>query len=960
MKKVILIIVLFIVALGIIMIGTNAYGEENVVVKVGYVNYYNVIQNINSIDRKGYGYDVLNLVDNYTNHSYEFIEGTYAENIERLNNGEIDIFIPLTKTEERENQYYFGEEVFAIEQILVCVDEKFETLYDDEETMNGKNIFTVTYSGYLQSFEEFLKRKNISMEYIFNDEETIEPVIGDYYLTSSLNYIEGLKTTAVVGMIDSYVMSTNENSYIVTEIDEALKKIKEKDPLVLYSMHDKYYEDTILAQRDFEIEQLNFNSVSDNNTVEIAVNINQRPISYINDEGNLDGIAIKLIEDFAITYDFNILYFMYDTSKNTNEEIREIYSQSDIVLSQTEDTEFKNEYFGVTDPYSSISFVTLKVEDTIISENELDSKIGKLGILNYDTFDEEEIQKYFNQFEIEIYTDMFEVIEKYNNGELQGIIATQAEANALLELITVKDTQVYTTSLELPIRFFINTQLGENYISVYNIMIERIDEAYIKQLEFDQIEGFQISMTFSKFIQEYIVEIILMIIIVLLIIAVIVIYIRNKRKKRLIEATSIDKLTGLDSLAIFYQKMEKLLKNAKENEYIIVTIDIDSLKIIKDTFGAEKVSNIIRSVAIQLKEKYQDESLVCRIENDVFILVIKNEQTELERTIKELAIVYVSGIRLELPKTYNISLSIGGYIVSNPTEQITKMIDFSTIARMEGKKSYKNTFNIFDRKMKKKYEIENNIVSTMKQAMEDREFVVVYQPKVNLKTMKMASAEALVRWIAKGEKMIYPDQFIPVFERNGFITDLDYYVFEEVCRVLDVNRNLDMPIIAVNISGITLIDDMTPLRMIEILNKYNLKTSDIQIEITESAFVKEKEMIREKFDKLKELGFSVAIDDFGAGISSLNRLNDLKADVIKIDKGFLDNQEERANIIIESIIKMANRLKIKVVTEGVETKEQAELLKKLGCNEAQGYYFDKPLPQETFLENIQNDKKYEI
>ncbi len=956
MKKRISIVSIIMIILITFMLVTNTYAEEKVI-KVGYVKEYNIIRDIESVDSKGYGYDLFNKIDNYTNHKYEYIECTYESGLDKLRTGELDIFAPVTYTQERDNEFYYSEEIFATEEIILAVDNEYQTLYDDEEKMNGKKVFTKSYSGYIEEFEEYLSRKNIEMQYIYSDVSDEVEQVGDYYLTSSLNYIDNLKSTAVVGEINSYLISNESSKGIIDEIDEALRTLKEEDPMIIYNLHEKYYEGTKLSQKDFTKEQIEYTAESDGNSyTEVAVNINQKPISYINEEGELDGIGIKIMELLSETYNFEISYLMYDISINTKEEIEEIYNNSDISISQINDYDKKSEEFSVTNPYMYINMMTIMKEDTLHNLEGESEKLGVLGTFDYDTFDIDDIQEEYINFDIVIFDSIDEMIEKYNNEEIQAILITEAEANTIINKITIRNTQIYSTSIEIPLRIFVDNSRGEAYLEVYNIMFQKLDDSILQQIKNEELEGFKVQRTILRWIQEYTPELVLIALVIVLIIS----YFRNRKKKKILSEASKDKLTGLDSLIIFYQKLDKLIERAKENEYIILTIDMDAFRVIRETYGDEKVSNVIKSVGEELKEKYSKDNLISRIANDVFVLVIKNEQSEMDNIVKDLIKTYNDGLKKELPKTYNVNVSVGAYIINDKSETLHKMIDDSSMARREGKQLYKNTFHIFNNEMRKKYENENKIVQKMKKALEEREFIVVYQPKVSLKTLKMESSEALVRWVPKDGNMIYPDEFIPVFEKNGFITNLDYYVFEEVCKVLSDNRELHMPLIAVNISAITLIEDITPVKMIEILNKYNIKTSNIQIEITESAFVREKEIIKTKFEQLKELGFSVAIDDFGAGISSLNRLNDLNADVIKIDKGFLDNSTERGNIIIESVIRMANKLNIKVVTEGVETKEQVELLKALGCNEVQGYYFDKPLTKDIFLKNIIDQKIYKI
>ena len=245
----------------------------------------------------------------------------------------------------------------------------------------------------------------------------------------------------------------------------------------------------------------------------------------------------------------------------------------------------------------------------------------------------------------------------------------------------------------------------------------------------------------------------------------------------------------------------------------------------------------------------------------------------------------------------------------------------------------------------------------MEKALLEREFVVYYQPKINMETEKIIGAEALVRWISKDKGFMNPGEFIPVFEKEGFIIELDFFVLEEAVKIirdwLDNNKN---PItISVNQSRVHLSNPYYIERLKNLINKYQIPTKFIELELTESLFM-DIDVALETVKKIKELGFSVSVDDFGSGFSSLNMLKSMPIDVVKIDREFLNESEnsQKAQKIISKIVEMAKELDMEVICEGVEKIEQAEFLKSIGCYYAQGFLYAKPMPETEFFDKVKN------
>ena len=258
-------------------------------------------------------------------------------------------------------------------------------------------------------------------------------------------------------------------------------------------------------------------------------------------------------------------------------------------------------------------------------------------------------------------------------------------------------------------------------------------------------------------------------------------------------------------------------------------------------------------------------------------------------------------------------------------------------------------FHIFDEKIEEELEKESKIEHEMYQALKDREFKVFYQPKFDAKAETLYGAEALVRWEHKGE-MIPPSEFIPLFEKNKFILQLDLYIFEQVCSDIKMwKEQLGVePVISVNISRAHFLEDDFLKKYMLITSKYGINTNKIDFEITESATIEAGINIIEIMRNIKKLGFLISIDDFGTGYSSLSTIQDMPADILKIDKSFVDGIGRSEKNIIDYILTMAKELNLMTIAEGVETKEQRDYLLARGCDIIQGYYYAKPMPKDEF------------
>ncbi len=446
-------------------------------------------------------------------------------------------------------------------------------------------------------------------------------------------------------------------------------------------------------------------------------------------------------------------------------------------------------------------------------------------------------------------------------------------------------------------------------------------------------------------------------IIVIFIIISICIYIvisNNKKQKQLFEYAYIDPITKKGNIYYFRKKGQEMLdkEKSKENQYLLV-LDINKFKMINKAYGYKTGDTILNGIGEELEQILGKQSLICRYSNDYFAVLF--EYKEDIRKIVNTLVKNIENLKID-SNVYNLSVNMGIYKLTDADTNISVAMDKAIIAHSASKGDVFDKFHIYDEKMEKELEKESKIEQEMYQALMNKEFKVYYQPKMYTNSEELYGAEALVRWKHNG-KMVPPSEFVPLFEKNKFILKLDVYVFEQVCSDMKTWKEKygKEPVVSVNVSRDHFLDEHFLEKYMMIAAKYGVNTNNIDLEITESATVEAGIDIIEIMNKMKKLGFLISIDDFGTGYSSLSTLQDMPADILKIDKSFVDRIGKNEENMIDYILTMAKELKLTTIAEGVETKEQRDYLLEKGCDIIQGYYYAKPMPEEEFEEYMEKE-----
>ena len=412
-----------------------------------------------------------------------------------------------------------------------------------------------------------------------------------------------------------------------------------------------------------------------------------------------------------------------------------------------------------------------------------------------------------------------------------------------------------------------------------------------------------------------------------------------------LEAPRIDAATGLLSKEAFFDEAAAYLRHSGARDVSIVCFDVDHFKLFNDLHGLDCGDELLRYLGRALALRFSPDGAqpLARLAADTFALCATGIRPErVERILVD--------ISSECPNGIDAIVRAGVYRIEDPASPVSIMCDRAVIALRTVKGSYFDRVALYDPGMREALVLEREVVAGVESALREDRIELFLQPKCNIRTGKIVGAEALARWRHPERGIVAPGEFIPLIERNGLVRSLDLRVWEKTAAWIRglIDEGVQPVPVSVNVSraDIYLVDVAAELHAL--VERYGIDPSLIEVEITESAYSERPDRIVAAFDALAERGFTVLMDDFGSGYSSLNMLKDINVDVLKIDMRFLDRDDRRSKDIMESVIRMARWLDLPVIAEGVETREQVNFLLDVGCSYAQGYYYARPMEAAAF------------
>lgn len=434
---------------------------------------------------------------------------------------------------------------------------------------------------------------------------------------------------------------------------------------------------------------------------------------------------------------------------------------------------------------------------------------------------------------------------------------------------------------------------------------------------------------------------------------------RQNLKNELSFMAYYDSVTGLYNRNYFIQKLKDFLEKAEKERTIVsvLMIDIDDFHKINDGMGIIYGDEVVQDFGIYLRELLNDKIIGSRFDGDIYALAIYDPagQTRVDAICDAIKERTSKPFKLTNGSEVSFTVSIGVSEYPEGGTGALELINGAEIVMLKAKEAGKDTIKFFDTTVLNEFKNSIDIENRLKIAVSNMDFFLNFQPQFNSVTQTLRGVEALIRWKNPDGKIVSPGIFIPLAEKTGSIIAIGDWVLDTAVKIfMEWKKKYDYDmILSVNISSIQYKRPDFVTKVMSTVNKYGLDPSKLELEITESVLIDDMKTVFEKMEELRDFGIRISIDDFGTGYSSLQYLKSLPADTLKLDKTFIDSAENDSStkIIIETMIGMSKKLGFETVAEGVETKEQLEILENMGCDIIQGYYLGKPVSDEE-IENL--------
>lgn len=419
-------------------------------------------------------------------------------------------------------------------------------------------------------------------------------------------------------------------------------------------------------------------------------------------------------------------------------------------------------------------------------------------------------------------------------------------------------------------------------------------------------------------------------------------------------AALLDPMSGIYNRNGFEKRAKEILNFNPGKKYVVMVGNVNKLKLVNNLYGVQTGDRVLTYISQTINEMIDDNETCARFGGGSFAVLLEDKPERIERFMQ------CSEFDAEhMGVFFPVTIRYGVYRIVDNSISLSQIVNSCTYAADKAAMRTVNTFVEYDESMRRDLQVETDITLEMRDAMANGEFQLYFQPQYDHVSGRMVGAEALSRWVKKDGTIISPSLFIPIFEKNGFIKELDRYVWENSLKTVRKWEKMGIAKVpvSVNVSRISLGDDDIADVIEKLYSMYSIDKKSLYFEITESAYANDPDSVIKRVNKIRDLGFMIAMDDFGSGYSSLNLLKDITIDILKLDMGFLrgGTNVEKGNEIIAHIVEMAKTLDLKMVAEGVETKNQADFLTEKGCSTIQGYYYARPMPMEDFEKKLMEE-----
>lgn len=932
--------------------------EINARVRVGYYEDGDYMSRNRNGEYTGYNFEFLHEISKFSGLNYEVVDGVSWENtLAMLEKGEIDLLPAVYRTPERDKKMLFSAQpmcsLYSTLNIRVD-DERYD--YEDFASFQGMKVGIISNSVDGEKFRQFCLANKIDLTIIpYAETAALLNALEDKTLDGvAITYLGRNSAFRCVFQFSSeplYIAVSKDKPDLLRSVNKALEAISLRDPYYAMRLYAKYFPPSAAQKPVFTKEENKL--IAQKMVVRAAFDPSWAPLTYTDPKtGKFSGVVADLFQHIS---EESGLIFRFEPLPQTQAMEMASRGELDVLCVLGGDSFWSERYkLNATGAYLDTPALLIRYRQT--------DGIKRIA-LQKGYWLSHNIATENRSAEILYFDSVKECLDALLDGT-----ADAAYANAHIVNYLLAEPRYAVLSVAA-----VGTYTGQMRIGVSRRADPRLFSILDKCIQFTSVEEVDAmvlqntmkprSITLRDFMAAHPVEIAGGAMIVLGLVTLLLSYglITKSRGNRRIEALLYrDTLTSLDNIDKFRMKCAALLDQAHDKAYALLYGDLIQFKTINDNYGFVMGDELLRAYGGILQKSMGDGEHCARLSADHFVLLLRYEGWDkLAARIYDLDLA-LDAWRCAQSMPYKIGTVFGVYLVDKTKERdIQIMLDLANYARREAKRSMKNTLMRYDEKMRQDALLQQDLNGRLEQALANGEIEAWFQAKVDMRTGGLIGSEALVRWKHPTRGLLMPGSFIPLFERNGSVQAIDFHMFQQTCKALQRWRSLGLPLFTVSCNFSSLHFDHAdfPEQLAKIAALYEIPHKLLEVEITESAIMENPEGARAQIHQLKMHGFMTAIDDFGSGYSSLGQLQLLTADVIKLDRSFVqrDLSGTRAQIVLGNVIRLAMDLGISVICEGVENEEQAAILMRLGCFNAQGFYYAKPVPGATFEERLASE-----
>lgn len=931
--------------------------EQEKIVKVGwYESSFNTIDELGR--RSGYAYEYQMKIAAYTGWKYEYVHGSWSELMRMLEQGEIDLMSDVSYTEERAKKILYPELPMGTEEYYIFTLPKNKKISrDDYSTLNGIRIGVNKGSVQADIYRKWAKEHEVDAKLIelsFTEEHMVTMMHKgelDAYITPDVSADpEELIPVAKIGSSDYYFAVQKKRPDLLSDLNKAMNAIQDENRFYNQRMSEQYliHSGSNAFLTDSEIRWLEAHGP-------IRVGYQDNYMAFCAEDpetGELTGALkdyLKYLESSLKNAKLKFQAKSYRTSEDAmaalkSGEVDCVFpanlSGYDAEVSSVALTHplMKSDIFAIIRKNDSGSFTD---EDRVlVAVNE--------GNPNYETF----LLTHFPSWRKVYFANTEECLEHVSKGVADCVLISSYRFSDLDRLCQRYGLVTFDTGIALDYCFAVNNDEPELYSLITKAIGQVPDTVVSTAMSYYVSEGAK--MTLIDFLNE---NMVIFLGIGFLILAVILFLMfrsmkAEKKAKDLIAATEIDNMTGLYNRDFFLQYADRMYHEHPDTLMDAIVLNIEQFHSLNALNGREFGDQVLRALGGEVHDiAEENHGIAGRFQADRFDIYCRHISDyhavfdRLQQNLDDLA--------------PNVSVRLRmGVMQSEKGLDPLQMFDRARTACSMARGQYKEHLVIFDDELREREMNDQRLLNDLRRALNSYEFKVFYQPKFDIQSEppQLVSAEALIRWEHPELGMIPPDNFIPLFEQSGKIGELDKFVWNETARQIVAWREMygrEIPV-SINLSRVDVFDPDLKKTLDGILSYYGLSHETLKLEVTESAYVEDSSQVIRVVSSLRKEGYIVEMDDFGSGYSSLNMLSSMPVDVIKMDMAFVKNIEhsDKDRQLVELIIHIAQRMGNTVVAEGVENETQLRILKDMGCDIVQGFYFSRPLPPSEFEERL--------